>query len=43
MWVWCGEDRKGGIFRKDQFRQPTIGFTHHFSERVGTRNTPQYV
>jgi len=41
--IWCGEDPKAGIFRKDQFLQPTIGFTITFPSGWKHRNTPQCV
>jgi predicted Zn-dependent protease len=41
--IWCGEDPRTGIFRKDQLLQPTIGFTITFPSGWKHRNTPQYV
>jgi len=41
--IWCGEDPRTGIFHKNQFLQPTIGFTITFPSGWTNRNTPQYV
>jgi predicted Zn-dependent protease len=41
--MWWGEDPEAGVFRKNQFLQPTIGFTMTFPEGWKSQNTPQYV
>jgi predicted Zn-dependent protease len=41
--MWCGENPDEGVFRKDQFLQPAIGFTITFPEGWKHKNTPQYV
>lgn len=41
--IWWGENPDEGIFRKNQFLQPTIGFTLTFPEGWKHQNTPQYV
>ena len=41
--MWWGENPEAGVFRKNQFLQPTIGFTITFPEGWKHQNTPQYV
>ena len=41
--MWWGENPDEGVFRKNQFLQPTIGFTIMFPEGWKHQNTPQYV
>jgi len=41
--MWWGENPDEGVFRKNQFLQPTIGFTLTFPEGWKHQNTPQYV
>jgi predicted Zn-dependent protease len=41
--MWWGENPDDGVFRKNQFLQPTIGFTLTFPEGWKHQNTPQYV
>jgi len=41
--LWWGENPEAGIFRKNQFLQPSIGFTITFPEGWKHQNTPQYV
>jgi predicted Zn-dependent protease len=41
--LWWGENPEAGVFRKNQFLQPSIGFTITFPEGWKHQNTPQYV
>jgi predicted Zn-dependent protease len=41
--MWWGENPDEGVFRKNQFLQPSIGFTITFPEGWKHQNTPQYV
>jgi len=41
--IWCGENPEAGVFHKDQFLQPVIGFTLTLPAGWKHRNTPQYV
>jgi len=41
--IWWGENPDEGVFRKNQFLQPTVGFTLTFPEGWKHQNTPQYV
>jgi predicted Zn-dependent protease len=41
--IWWGENPEEGVFRKNQFLQPTIGFTITLPEGWKHQNTPQYV
>lgn len=41
--MWWGENPNAGVFRKDQFLQPSIGFTITFPGGWKHQNTPQYV
>jgi predicted Zn-dependent protease len=41
--MWWGENPEAGVFRKNQFLQPSIGFTITFPEGWKHQNTPQYV
>jgi predicted Zn-dependent protease len=41
--MWWGENPDAGVFRKNQFLQPSIGFTITFPEDWKHQNTPQYV
>jgi predicted Zn-dependent protease len=41
--LWWGENPEAGVFHKDQFLQPTIGFTLTFPAGWKHQNTPQYV
>ena len=41
--MWWGENPEAGVFRKNQFLQPGIGFTITFPEGWKHQNTPQYV
>jgi predicted Zn-dependent protease len=41
--LWWGNNPEAGAFDKDQFLQPTIGFTITFPAGWKHRNTPQYV
>jgi len=41
--IWCGENPEAGVFHKDQFLQPVIGFTITMPVGWKHRNTPQYV
>jgi len=41
--MWWGENPEAGVFRKDQFVQPAIGFTLTFPQGWKHQNTPQYV
>jgi predicted Zn-dependent protease len=41
--IWWGENPGLGVFRKNQFLQPAIGFTLTFPPGWKDRNTPQFV
>jgi predicted Zn-dependent protease len=41
--IWWGENPEDGVFHKDQFLQPVIGFTITLPAGWKHRNTPQYV
>jgi len=41
--MWWGANPEDGVFRKDQFLQPSIGFTMTFPSGWKHRNTPQFV
>ena len=41
--IWWGENPEDGVFHKDQFLQPVIGFTLTMPAGWQHRNTPQYV
>ena len=41
--MWWGENPDEGVFRKNRFLQPSIGFTLTFPEGWKHQNTPQYV
>jgi predicted Zn-dependent protease len=41
--MWWGENPEAGVFRKNQFLQPAVGFTITFPEGWKNQNTPQYV
>jgi len=41
--LWWGENPEAGVFQKNQFLQPSIGFTIIFPEGWKHQNTPQYV
>jgi predicted Zn-dependent protease len=41
--IWWGENPEAGVFRKNQFLQPAIGFTITFPEGWKHQNTPQFV
>ncbi len=41
--MWWGENPEAGVFRKDQYLQPAIGFTLTFPAGWSHQNTPQYV
>ena len=41
--MWWGENPEAGVFRKNQFLQPSVGFTITFPEGWKNQNTPQYV
>ena len=41
--MWWGENPEQGVFRKDQFLQPAVGFTITFPAGWKHKNTPQYV
>jgi len=41
--IWWGENPEAGVFHKDQFLQPMIGFTLTMPAGWKHRNTPQYV
>lgn len=41
--MWWGENPDAGAHRKNQFLQPSIGFTITFPEGWKHQNTPQYV
>jgi predicted Zn-dependent protease len=41
--MWWGENPDAGVFRKNQFLQPSIGFTITFPEGWKHQNTPRYV
>ena len=41
--LWWGENPEAGVFLKNQFLQPSIGFTITFPEGWKHQNTPQYV
>jgi predicted Zn-dependent protease len=41
--LWWGENPEAGVFHKNQFLQPAIGFTMTFPEGWKHQNTPQYV
>jgi predicted Zn-dependent protease len=41
--LWWGENPEAGVFRKNQFLQPTAGFTITFPDGWKHQNTPQYV
>lgn len=41
--MWWGENPEDGVFRKDQFLQPAIGFAVTFPKGWKHQNTPQYV
>ena len=41
--IWWGENPEDGVFHKDQFLQPVIGFALTFPAGWKHRNTPEYV
>lgn len=41
--IWWGENPEDGVFNKDQFLQPVIGFSLTFPANWKHHNTPQYV
>ena len=41
--LWWGENPEAGVFQKDQFLQPTIGFTLTLPTGWKHQNTPQYL
>lgn len=41
--MWWGENPEAGVFRKNQFLQPAIGFTITFPAGWKHQNTPQFV
>lgn len=41
--LWCGNNPENGIFEKDTFLQPVVGFAMRFPAGWKHRNTPQYV
>jgi predicted Zn-dependent protease len=41
--LWWGENPQAGVFRKEQFLQPTIGFTIHLPQGWKHQNTPRYL
>ena len=41
--LWWGENPETGVFHKNQFLHPTIGFTLTFPVGWTNRNTPQYI
>ena len=41
--LWWGENPEAGVFRRNEFLQPSIGFTITFPEGWKHQNTPQYV
>jgi predicted Zn-dependent protease len=41
--IWWGENPEDGVFHKDQFLQPAIGFTLTLPAGWKHRNTPEYV
>jgi len=41
--LWWGENPEAGVFHKDQFLQPVIGFSLNLPKGWKHRNTPQYV
>jgi predicted Zn-dependent protease len=41
--MWWGENLDAGVFRKNQFLPPSIGFIVTFHEGWKHQNTPQYV
>jgi predicted Zn-dependent protease len=41
--IWWGENPEAGVFRKDQFIDPIVGFTLTLPAGWKHRNTPQYV
>ncbi len=41
--LWSGENPEAGVFRKDQFLQPAIGFTLTLPAGWKHQNTPQYL
>lgn len=41
--LWWGENPENGVFHKEQFLQPVIGFTITFPTGWTNRNSPQYV
>jgi predicted Zn-dependent protease len=41
--LWWGNNPETGVFAKDQFLQPVMGFTITFPAGWKHRNTPQYV
>ena len=41
--LWWGENPEAGVFHKNQFLQPTIGFTITFPDGWKHRNTPRYL
>lgn len=41
--IWWGENPEAGVFHKDEFLQPTIGFGFTLPTGWKHRNTPQYV
>ena len=41
--IWWGENPEAGVFHKDQFLQPVIGFSLNLPAGWKHHNTPQYV
>jgi len=41
--MWWGENPEAGVFRKNEFLQPSVGFTITLPEGWKNQNTPQYV
>jgi predicted Zn-dependent protease len=41
--LWWGDNPEAGVFHKNQFVQPVVGFTITFPEGWKNRNTPEYV
>ncbi len=41
--LWWGDNPEAGVFHKDQFLHPVVGFTLTFPPGWKHRNTPQYV
>ncbi len=41
--LWWGENPEAGVFHKEQFLQPVVGFTITFPAGWKHKNTPQYV